>query len=102
MKIRHAIVPIIALGLGPGLLLGGASSFAAAPSNGCPSGYRLLSVVSLSEQGYQVPAKVDAPDGGISSYGKPGNGDGWVCARQLGNRTWQNGPIYNFIDNQLP
>ncbi len=81
--------------------VGGAS--AAAPANGCPAAYQLLSVAVLTAEGYHVPALVDSPTSGIRSFGQPGNGDGWVCGVQLGNRLTSFGdPLYNFIDNQLP
>lgn|SRR5487761_613632 len=76
---------------------------AAAPANGCPAGYELLSVSVLTSEGYNVPALVDSPTSGVLSHGKPGNGDGWVCGVQLGNRTTHFGlPFYNFIDDTLP
>jgi hypothetical protein len=85
---------------------------AAAPSNGCPSGYQLVSVPTLAAEGYRVPALVDSPRSGVVGegpgvrrgwIGQPGNGDGWVCAVQLGNQLTPFGlPVYNFIDNQLP
>jgi hypothetical protein len=78
-------------------------AFADPPANGCPAGYQLLSVSALSAQGYKVPALVDSPTSGIRSFGQPGNGDGWVCGVQLGNRlTPFGGPLYNFTDNTLP
>jgi hypothetical protein len=76
---------------------------AAAPSDGCPAGYTLLDVATLTSAGYRVPAEVDSPTSGISSFGQPGNGDGYVCGVQLGNRlTPWGAPVYNFIDDQLP
>ena len=81
--------------------VGGAS--AAAPVNGCPASFQLLSVVTLTNEGYHLPAKVDSPTSGILSYGKPGNGDGWVCGHPIGKKlTSFGGPLYDFIDNQLP
>ena len=57
-------------------------------------------------------ALVDSPSSGVVGegpgvgrgwIGQPGNGDGWVCAVQLGNQLTPFGlPVYNFIDNQLP
>ena len=73
---------------------------AAAPSNGCPAGYQLVSVAPLTALGYRVPALVDSP--ASNSFGQLGNSDGFVCSVQLGNRVGLIGPIYNFIDNQLP
>lgn len=70
-----------------------------APSNGCPRGYELLSVAALT--GYLVPGIVDDPTSGVRSFGRPGNGDGFVCGVPLGNQTWINGQIYNFWDNTL-
>ena len=78
------------------------AALADAPSNGCPSGYTLLSVGTLSSAGYRVPAEVDSPTSGVHSFGQPGNGDGLVCGVQLGNQVGPYGPIYNFIDDQLP
>jgi hypothetical protein len=102
MKMRHAGAALAALGLGSGLVLAGPSATAAPPSNGCPSGYLLLSVEALSDLGYQVPGLVDDPASGVESYGRPANGDGWVCARPMGNQTGPYGQIYMFTDNQLP
>jgi hypothetical protein len=79
------------------------TALAAPPTNGCPAGYELLSVETLAAEGYQVPGRVDSPTSGIDSFGKPGNGDGWVCGVQLGNQLTPFGlPVYNFIDNGLP
>ncbi len=74
---------------------------AAAPSNGCAPGYEVLAVAPLSALGYRVPAMVDSP---TNTYGfgyQPGNGNGWVCAVPLGNRTDDGLQIYNFIDDTL-
>lgn len=80
----------------------GAPAHATAPADGCPRGYDLLSVSALSAQGYRVPAQLDDPAGGILSFGRPGNGDGSVCAVALGNQTSSfGGQLYNFWDNTL-
>lgn len=89
------------------LLLGGgvgaAPAYAAAPANGCPSGYQLMSVDDLTQLGYHVPALVDSSASGVLSFGQPGNDDGYVCGVQLGNQLTSFGdPIYNFIDDTLP
>jgi len=77
------------------------SASAAPPAKGCPTGYDLVAVAPLTALGYRVPALVDSP--ATLSFGQPGNGDGLVCAVQLGNRLTPWGTsIYNFIDNQLP
>ena len=79
------------------------AALAAAPSNGCPAGYELMSVADLSSKGYHVPSLVDSPLSGVLSFGQPGNGDQYVCAVQLGRQLTSFGlPIDNFIDNQLP
>jgi hypothetical protein len=71
-------------------------------ASGCPTGYDLLSVAALAELGYQVPTLVDDPASGARSFGQPGNGNGWVCAVPLGNRTFGAGlQIYNFLDDTL-
>lgn len=104
MKIRHALMAasLPAL-LSAGLLSTATVAFAAPPSNGCPAGYQLLSVATLTSQGYHIPAEVDSPTSGVLSFGQPGNGDGAVCGVKLGNQLTSFGlPIYNFIDNQLP
>lgn len=61
------------------VVLSSGAAFADAPSNGCPAGYQLLSVKTLSGAGYRVPAQVDSPISGVTSFGQPGNGDGYVC-----------------------
>lgn len=72
------------------------------PSNGCPAGFQLLSVADLGAQGYQVPAKLDDPSTGLRSFGRPGNGDGYVCGVPLGNQTTPWGsPIYTFLNDTL-
>lgn len=72
-------------------------------SNGCPTGYQLLSVATLTSEGYRVAAEVDSPTSGVLSYGQPGNGDGSVCGVRLGNRLTHFGlPFFNFIDDTLP
>jgi len=85
------------------VVLSSGAALADAPANGCPAGYQLLSVATLTTLGYHVPAQVDSPSSGIKSFGRPGNGDGFVCGVQLGNQLTSFGlPVYNFIDNQLP
>lgn len=104
MKHRR-LTPIIAsLAIGAaGAVVAAAPALAAPPSNGCPAGYQLLSVQTLTAEGYKAPALVDSPASGLDSFGNPGNGDGWVCGVQLGNQLTPFGlPVYNFIDNQLP
>lgn len=104
MKIRHTVMAasLPAL-LTAGVLSTATVAFADPPSNGCPAGYQLLSVATLTAEGYHAPALVDSPTSGVRSFGQPGNGDGWVCGVQLGNQLTSFGlPIYNFIDNQLP
>ena len=100
---RYVHKAVLAL-MGAGVLAVGAPvpAGATAPANGCPRGYLVLSVADLTGQGYRVPAQVDDPASGISSFGRPGNGDGLVCAVALGNqRTPWGGQIYNFWDNTL-
>ena len=101
---RFSVVAPLLLGLSAGgLALSAGSVAASAPSNGCPSGYELLQVQTLSDAGYRVPEEVDSPTSGVTSFGQPGNGDGWVCGVKLGNRLTPFGlPVYNFIDDQLP
>ncbi len=70
---------------------------------GCPGGYEVVAVVDLAPLGYRVPGLVDSPLSGVDSFGRPGNGDGLVCAHEIGNRTttW-GGQLYTFLDNSLP
>jgi hypothetical protein len=77
---------------------------AAPPPNGCPAGFDLLSVQTLTAEGYKLPARIDSPTSGLDSFGKnPGNGDGYICGRSLGNRLTDFGlPLYEFTDNGLP
>lgn len=49
----------IAAALAAGSLLAAASALAAAPSNGCPSGYQLLSVPTLTPFGLPVYNFID-------------------------------------------
>jgi hypothetical protein len=96
---------LLAIGLGAGATAGMIAIPAAAgpPTNGCPNGYSAVAVAFLASQGYQVPGQVDDPTSGINSFGRPGNGDGYVCAQEIGNRTtpW-GGQLYQFWDNTLP
>jgi hypothetical protein len=106
MNIRRfvaALATCLTLG-GAATVVGSAPASAATPiSNGCPAGFQLLSVSTLSAEGYHAPGLVDDPNSGILSYGRPGNGDGLVCGVQLGHQTTSFGlPIYDFIDNTLP
>jgi hypothetical protein len=104
MKHRgHApIVASLASGVA-GTVVAAAPARAAPPSNGCPAGYQLLSVPALTAEGYQVAALVDSPASALDWFGRPGNGDDWVCGVHLGNQLTPFGvPVYNFIDNQLP
>ena len=102
-RLTLALVAAGALGAGTGGTLLAGSAFAAPPANGCPAGYQLLSVKTLTEMGYHAPALVDSPTSGVLSFGQPGNNDGSVCGVQLGNQLTSFGlPVYNFIDNQLP
>jgi hypothetical protein len=113
MKHRR-LTPVIALlvAAAAGAMSAAAPALAAPPPNGCPAGYQLLSVATLSAQGYKVPALVDSPTGGLVGHGpgngaswvqQPGNGDGLVCGRPLGNQvTPWGGQLYDFVDNQLP
>ena len=99
------LTPIIALLIvgAAGFAPAGTPAMAAPPPSGCPAGYQLLSVQTLTAEGYMVPALVDSPTSGVKSFGHPGDGDGWVCGHQLGNQLTSFGlPVYNFIDNQLP
>ena len=79
------------------------TAHADAPSNGCPAGYQLLSVATLTSEGYRVAGEVDSPTSGVLSHGRPGNGNGSVCGVQLGNRLTHFGlPFFSFIDDTLP
>lgn len=65
---------------------------------GCPNGHPIMNVEDLASEGYGAPGYVDDADNG-------GNGDGYVCARALGDGWFQifpNAPvdtIFSFSDN---
>jgi hypothetical protein len=101
LRLAPIIVPLVVGAAGA--VIAAAPALAAPPSNGCPAGYQLLSVQTLTAEGYKVPALVDSPTSGVLSYGKPGDGDGYVCGVQLGNQLTPSGlPVYEFVDNTLP
>lgn len=98
--IRRAAVPIALAAAA--ICLPVAAAVAAAPSNGCPDGYQVMSVADLSQLGYLVPAQVDNSTSGVRSFGSVGNDDGWVCGVRLGHQMTSFGqPVYNFWDNTL-
>jgi hypothetical protein len=74
----HTSVIAAALAAGSaGSLVAEARALAAPRSNGCPSGFQLLSVETLTDEGYHLPALVDSPTSGVPSYGRySGDGDG--------------------------
>jgi hypothetical protein len=109
------LIPVLSTALAvaaAGTVLTAAPALAAPPSTGCPAGYQLLSVQTLTAEGYKVPALIDSPTSGVVGegpgtgqgwVGQPGKGDGFVCGVKLGNQLTPFGlPVYNFIDNQLP
>ena len=104
MKSHRLALLIAALVVGVAVpALVGAPALAAPPPGGCPNGHQLLSVQTMTAQGYHAPALVDSPTSGVKSFGQTGNGDGWVCGVQLGNQLTPFGlPVYLFSDNQLP
>jgi hypothetical protein len=75
----------------------------AGSQSGCPAGYSVMAVADLEPQGYQVPRAVDDPTSGVKSFGHLGNGDGLICAQEIGHHTtpW-GGQLYQFWDNTLP
>jgi hypothetical protein len=103
---KRLVLALLAAG---GLMAGGGASLltgsalAAAPTNGCPSGYQRLYVPTLTAEGYHLPALIDSPTSGILSFGQPGNNNDYVCGVQLGNQLTSFGlPVYEFTDDQLP
>jgi hypothetical protein len=84
LRLTPVIVPLI-VGVA-GSVLAATPAMAAPPPNGCPAGYQLLSVQTLTAEGYKVPALVDSPTSGVNLFGHPGDGDGWVCGNQLANQ----------------
>jgi hypothetical protein len=104
MKKNRVMRAVIAGALGWGLILAVAGpAVADPPSNGCPAGYQLLAISDLLAVGpYHVPGVVDDPSSGVLSFGRPGNGDGYVCGVPLGDKqTPFGGQVYNFFDNTL-
>jgi hypothetical protein len=68
----------------------------------CPDGFELASVTAMVSAGYVVAAGVDDPSSGVESYGRPGNGNGWLCTRAMGNKTTHfGGQYYLFTDDGL-
>lgn len=79
-----------------------ATAQAGSPNSGCPGGYTVMAVADLAALGYQVPGQVDDPNSGIKSFGRPGNGDGLICAQEIGHQTTSfGGQLYQFWDNTL-
>jgi hypothetical protein len=102
------LVGSAALATAATVVFGGPAS-ASVVESGCPAGYQLLSVTTLTADGYHVPALIDNPSVDLGNpnseawNSQPGNGDGFVCGRPEGNRTTSfGGPLYLFVDNQLP
>jgi hypothetical protein len=112
-RVRMSIVAATLAAAVGGSVLTGTAAIAAPPSSGCPRGFQVLSVQTLTAEGYKVPALIDDPTSGVVGQvgqgngkawiGQPGNDDGWVCGRQLGNQLNSSGlPLFLFFDNQLP
>lgn len=97
----------------------GVAAAASTPvETGCPGGYDLRSVVSLELQDpdYLLPREIDDPDLDAGQFFDPyaGNGNGFVCARELpegylvGFEASHPGhivpvdPLYDFIDDDNP
>ncbi len=80
----------------------GLPSATASPGPDCPAGFELASAAELVEAGYVVASAVDDPTSGVETFGRPGNGNGLICIRQMGNRTTHfGGPYYLFTDDGL-
>ncbi len=68
----------------------------------CPSGFDLASVAELVSAGYVVAGVVDDPSSGVETFGRPGNGNGQLCIRAMGNKTTHfGGQYYLFADDGL-
>jgi len=101
MQMKRLITALlIGLLLALGLLTSPAGRAAAIPTEtGCPSGWQVLVVDDLLEQGYQAPAIVDAE----------GNGNGVICGHAYSEAARQQlcGPdcpvpvFYQFRDDDL-
>lgn len=89
--------------LGAGALtaaLTGPTAAQAATALDCPAGFDLAVVDDLVSAGYFVAPVVDDPASGAETFGRPGNGNGQICIRQMGNRTTHfGGPYYLFTDD---
>jgi len=97
MKHRRLALIIAPLVIGAaGAVIAATPALAAPPSTGCPAGFQLLPVQTLTAEGYSMVP--------VLSYGThPGNGDGYICGRPHGNQLTPFGlPIYEFTDNTLP
>jgi hypothetical protein len=62
--------------------LTGAAAIAAPPSSGCPRGFQVLSVQTLTAAGYKVPALIDDPASGVVGQEGQGNGKAWIGRRR--------------------
>ena len=98
---QRAITSVVGIAAATAALVAPAS--ATASRDGCPHGYEVLAVADLAPQGYRVPGQYDDPSSGLRSFGRPGNGDGLVCAKAIGKQTtpW-GGQLYEFWDNTSP
>jgi hypothetical protein len=75
----------------------------APPADGCPAGYQLRSVQTLTGEGSQVPAQADSPASGVAGerqggMGQSGNRNGFVCCGQL---IPSGLPVCDFTGNQF-
>jgi hypothetical protein len=74
---------------------------AAPPVNGCPEGFELISVAQGESEGYPLARLQDEFVGR-----PPGNHDGYVCRRPVGDGIFHDYPgrpdtVYLWLDNSL-
>ncbi|MDT7538684.1 MAG: hypothetical protein QOI82_2269 [Actinomycetota bacterium] len=94
---RSAVVSLCLVAASAGPI---ATAQADPPDTGCPTSYTVMAIADLYPQGYRVPSMVDDPNSGLKSFGRPGNGDGLVCAKAIGPQaTSWGGQLYDFWDN---
>lgn len=76
---------------------------AAPPWTGCSTGYIVLSVRTVTAEGFRVPAFMDSKTSGMPSSGRSRHGVGSVCGIRVSSQLTSFGrPVYTFIDNGRP
>ena len=102
---RMTLKPLVALLLvvATTAFVAGTSASAATPTNGCPQAFEFISVAQAESEGYSpTPRLTDEAVGAPL----PGNHDGFVCRRPLGDGVAHDFPgrpdtVYVWLDNRV-